>query len=233
MNQGRILNPQIVHDVAAYLFWTMSETVGVTGANEAIVKSAGQCLFEQPFTAAVLSQYDIEKLSYNAQRELGRAIAAEAEYFAMKDVNMDGIIYVEDAQNGKSPSAQNVQTGILKAIPRQVSRTGLKIEKKGSLCLRHPLPSVVFSDTRPHGSVFEVADTLAALGFHLPMFLNNVAFQQLGERLFVSKGIFHIPVPNTSHGDLWNKAIQNSTRFVCSVTFFLNAADSTIVDVQW
>lgn len=232
MNQGRSLNPQIVHDVAAHLFWTLAEAVGVAGANEAVVDSAGQCLLDQPFTTGVLCQYGIETLPSDDQREFDSAIAAEAERFAVKGENMNGVIYADDAQIGKSPSAQHVQTAALKAIPSRVSANSQMIEKVGLLCIRHPLPAVVFSDTRPHGGVLEVADTSAALGFHLPMFLANVTSQQIGERLFVSTGIFHIPVPDTTHGDLWNMVIQNSTRFIGGIKFYSESGDAA-VDVQW
>lgn len=110
--------------------------------------------------------------------------------------------------------------------------SGAKIEKAGRLCLRHPLPAVVFTDSRPRGGILEVADTSAALGFDLPMFLANVSTNQLGDGLFVSTGIFHIPVPDARHGDEWGTAIQNSTRFVRGIQFYGEAGTAT-VEVSW
>lgn len=232
MNKVRNLNPQIVHDAAAHLFWTMAESVGINEATEAVIDSSGRCLVEQVFTGVVLSQYGFEKLPLSDQREFGNAIAAEAERFAIKGENMDGVIYAEDAQGGRSPSAQHVLTTHLGAIPKRVVASGAKIEKIGRLCIRHPLPAVVFSDTRPLGSVIEVADTSTALGFNLPMFLSDVTTTQLDDELFVSAGVFHIPVPDTRAGNEWGAVIQNSTRFISGIQFHVENGNST-VDVEW
>lgn len=232
MNQEQNLNPQIVHDAAAHLFWTLAEAVGINGATEAVIDSAGRCLLEQVFTGDVLGQYSFQNLPLSDQRELGSAIAAEAEHFAVNDKNMNGVIYTEDAQSGRAPSAQRVQTAHLRAIPRQVRASGTKIEKIGRLCLRHPLPAVVFSDTCPIGSVLEVSDTFTALGFQLSMFLANVATTELGDGLFVSTGIFSIPVPDACSGNGWNMAIQNSMRFIHGIQF-AEANGNTTVAVEW
>lgn len=232
MNQEKNLNPQVVHDAAAFLFWTLADAVGVAGANESVIDSAGQCLLEQSFTAEVLGQYAIEKFPRNIQHEFHRAVAAEAERFAVGGTNMNGVIYGEDAQAGKAPSAQHVNTVQLRVIPKRFSMDGAKIERIGRLCLRHPLPAVVFSETRPHGDVLEVSDTSAALGFFLPMFLTSIATSELGDHLFASTGIFHIPAPDVPRGHLWDAAIQNSTRFSEAITFY-GESGTTVVNVEW
>lgn len=232
MDQERTLNLQVVHDAAAHLFWTLAETVGVNGATEAVIDTAGRCLLEQRFTDEMLKRYSFQKLSLGEQREFGNAIAAQAECFTVKEENMQGIVYAEDAQYGRTPSALRVQTAHLEAIPRQMSTSGTKIEKIGQLCLRHPLPAVVFSNTLPNGDVIEVADTFAALGFQLPMFLANFAATPLDDELFVFTGIFHIPVPDTHAGNEWNIVIQNSVRFVHAIQFVGENGNST-VDVAW
>lgn len=232
MSQGQLFNPQIVHDAAAFLFWTLAEGVGVNGANEAVIDSSGRCLLELPSSGDVLGQYGFQTLPPSDQREFGNAVAAEAERFAVKGENMDGVIYAEDAQSGRAPSAQGVQTEHLRAIPRRVVASGAKILKAGRLCLRHPLPAVVFSDTHPSGGILEVADTAAALGFQLPIFLANVATTQVGDNLFVSTGIFYIPAPDSCYGGKWGSAIQNSSRFVDE--FHCYGPDGkTVVKVEW
>jgi hypothetical protein len=224
--------PQIVHDATAFLFWTLAQSIGVDGAHAAVIDSAGQCLMKMPFTSEVLGQYGFPDLPPDVQREFGYAIATEAELFATKNENMNGVIYGEDAQAGRSPSAQHVQTAPLSAIPRRVTVSGAKIERVGWLCLRHPLPAVVFSDARPVGRTLEVADTSAALGFHLPMFLDDVATCQISDVLFASTGIFLIPVPDMIHGDRWGAVIQNSVRSVNGVEFHAAEGKST-VDWVW
>ncbi|WP_144138131.1 hypothetical protein [Paraburkholderia sp. BCC1884] len=75
-----------------------------------------------------------------------------------------------------------------------------------------------------------MADTSGALGFHLPMFLCNVATTHLNDNLYASMGNFHIPVPDSEHGDQWVRAIANSTRFIDGVQFG-GAGGVTCVDV--
>lgn len=232
MDQKRNLDPQIVHDAAAYLFWTLAETLGINGATEAVIDTAGHCLLEQPFTGEVLGQYSFQKLPHDSQREVGSAIAAEAKHFAFKGENMNGVIYAEDAQSGRAPSALRVQTAHLQAIPRQVITTGTKIEKIGRLCLRHPLPAVVFSEVLPSSDVLEVADTSTALGFQLSMFLTNIIATRLDDGLFVLTGLFLIPVPDAHSGNEWDVAIQNSMRFVEKIQFAEEYGSSSVV-VEW
>ncbi|MGF6534269.1 hypothetical protein P3T20_005073 [Paraburkholderia sp. GAS206C] len=232
MNQQRRLNPQIVHDIAAQLFWLLAESAGVEATSEAVIDSGGRCLVEAPFSTSVLGQYGFDKLSPDERRGACEAIAAEAEAFTLNGENMNGIVYGEDAAEGRAPSAQDVETAHLKVLPKDLSYSGQALEKTGRLCLRHPLPAVVFTNVAPRGEVLEVADTSDALGFHLPMFLSHVATTQLDDNLYVSMGIFHIPVPDSEHGDQWVRAIANSTRFIDGVQFG-GAGGVTSVDVTW
>lgn len=82
------------------------------------------------------------------------------------------------------------------------------------VCLRHPLPAVVFADSVPTAAVIQVDDTATALGFDLPMFLNVAGRQQFGDDTVILTGYFFIPVPDVTTGDLWNHVIQNSHRNV-------------------
>lgn len=74
------------------------------------------------------------------------AIAAEAETFTLNGENMKGIVYGEDAAGGRAPSAQDLETAHLKVLPKDLSYSGQALETTGRLCLRHPLPAVVFTD---------------------------------------------------------------------------------------
>ncbi|PPC84643.1 MAG: hypothetical protein CTY38_00935 [Methylotenera sp.] len=232
MDKEQKLNPQIVHDAAAHLFWVLAEPIGIDEATNAVISSNGHCLNEQDFTGKVLGQYGFEKLTVIAQQQFSNAIAAEAYRFAVKGQNMDGIIYGDDAQGCRSPSALNLQTMHLKSIPKRVVVSDSKIVKIGRLCIRHPLPAVVFSDSYPSDNFFEVSDTFDALGFHLPMFITNATTTQLADGLFVSTGVLQIPVPNPRAGDEWGSVIQNSSRFISSIEFYGKNGSST-VSVEW
>lgn len=221
-----------VNDAAAFLFWTLAESLGVSEANNVVAESAGRCLLKQPFTDMILSRYCDSSLPSADRAAFQKAIAIEAERCAVNKANNNGMVYTEDAIRGRSPSAKLVDTSTLKRLPKKIIKNGAGIENVGRLCLRHPLPAVVFSKTAPLEPFVEVADTTDALGFHIPMFLCNFACQQATDDLFILMGIFHIPVPDKRQGDLWNRAIQNSSRFINRMAFI--SGESTVnINVEW
>ncbi|MHB8408400.1 MAG: hypothetical protein ACYDHY_09980 [Acidiferrobacterales bacterium] len=224
-------NNLAIDDAAANLFWMLAEKVGVSGANTMVIESSGHCLLNQPFTVAVLAQYGFHKLISSDQQAFASMVADEAERFAIGGMNMNGVIYAEDIQIGRSPAARNVDTSVLRAIPKRVF-VGDQTRKVGVLCLRHPLPAVVFVNEKIQDDFIEVADTTAALGFHLPIFLGISGNYLACGNLFALTGIFHIPVPNVGHGNLWNRAIQNSLRFVSELTF-LTPGKTHDIRVEW
>lgn len=226
------MEQQVIHDAAANLFWTYSDKVGLASASEEVIASAGQCLLNQPFTTQVLSQYGYSDFPDQDKRKFGQSIAAEADAFAVKGENLSGVIYAEDAVTGRSPTALGLDTSMLNAVPKQVRAGGPEVEKLGVLCLRHPLPAVVFSKTKPRQSVFEVADTALALGFSMPMYLGNAQTMQVADSLFVTTGILYIPVPDKQHGVLWGTVIQNSCRFVKGASLHWDCGQTSL-DVQW
>lgn len=232
MTVDRELDSLIVLDAAAYLFWTLAESTGVMAASDSVITSSGRCLMEMPFTAEVLGRYGLHELSLSEQREYGVAIAAEAERHAVQERNMTGAIYAEDAQSGRSPSAQKVQTQHLAVVPRRIEMSGAKLEKLGRLCLRHPLPAVVFSNKVPRQGIFEVANTSVALGFQLPMFFTCESVAEFDERLFAFRGVFQIPTPNLKQGEEWRRVIQNAMCFMGGTKFYGNAGITTVV-VEW
>jgi hypothetical protein len=225
------LNPQIVHDTAAYLFWMLAEQAGIDDANQAVRDTTGECLFTQPFTISVLEQQGFANLPQEARQKFINAVACEAEEYALQERNLNGVVYAEDGQSGRSPSAEHVNTQILKFIPNRVV-ANRKLEKTGRLCLRHPLPAVVFSDSKPSSGIIEVSNTKEALGFQLPMFFSINGCQQISNALVVLFGVFFIPTPNEDSGKLWNSAIQNSTRFFSGLD--IHEGSSVInIEVEW
>lgn len=234
MDQNQFFNPSVVHDVAAYLFWMLAEDVGVPEANDSVVNSGGRCLFQIPFANQLLSLYEVEQLDFAQQQHFCNAVAAEATQYALREENMEGIIYADDSISGRSISARNVPTDHLRNIPKAINvADDGRMERVGQLCLRHPLPAVVFSTTRPvSNSVIEVADTSKALGFHLPMFLTNINSKRLESGLFVSSGLLCIPVPDEHMGNHWSSALQNSIRFTNSLTL-QGETGAVVVNVTW
>lgn len=220
MNTEQKFNPQVVHDAAAFLYWTMAEAIGVPDTHDAVMETGGHCLLVQEYSASVMSQYGYSDLPPAVKQAFDSAIASEAERFSIKGENLLGTIYAEDAQTGRSPSAENVDTEAVRAIPTQIMGNE-SVKKFGRLCLRHPLPAVVFSDTPLQSEIIEVKETTEALGFHLPMFLTGATCQKISDELFVLTGVFHIPVADSNYGDLWCSVIQNANKFVSRASFHL------------
>ncbi|WP_372997716.1 hypothetical protein [Marinobacter sp.] len=232
MSEEQLPISAIVHDAAAHLFWMMAEILGVQETTEAVIESSGYCLMQQIFTSEVLSKYNFHNLPKEDRNLFCKAIATEAEEFSIKRQNMEGIIYGDDAEAGRSPSAQYVNTADLEVLPRSITALGENIEKIGRLCIRHPLPAVVFSDECPPQDIIQVACTSDALGFQYPIFLGHISTQQLTDGLFASSGIFFIPAPNGEIGKKWSQVIQNSGRFFKETLFNREFGTSTL-RVDW
>lgn len=210
-NNDDTLKGYVVHDAAANLFWSLAEDIGVTETYEAVTGSSGKCLFDQSCANFVLDQYGYSTMPASTKIEFSDAVAAEANHFALKGANMTGIIISDDAETGRSLSALSVDASALKTVPRRVI-TNKSIEKAGYLCLRHPLPAVVFSSKEPSSIFIEVADTALALGFAYPIYILIDVCQKFSVDKFVMTGIFYIPTPNLEIGEAWGRVIQNSTR---------------------
>lgn len=226
MSQGRTLNPQIVHDIAAILFWNLADKIGMEAATVAVIASGGSNL---QVTSSFMTEYAPElPLPPSDLAEISGAVAAEALRYTRADATLYGTIYAEDAETARSPSAQDIQTDALKVIPQAINRSGSRIERLGTLCLRYPLPAVVFTDRPPHGQSFELENTEHALGYQLPMFLTYAETTRITDKLYVSKGLFQIPVPNAAAGDKWAKVIPNSMRVFKGVEFLSDEAQASI-----
>ena len=230
--QRRILNPMVVHDAAAYLFWMLVKEVGVSEATHLVVTSHGLCLLQQPFTSQILQLHGTwDSLSPSEQRNFCEAVAAEALEYRSKEAALTGIVYEEDLNVGRSPDALNVSTAHLCILPRNVQKSG-KIDKVGILCLRYPLPAVLFSRCMITDEVIEVSDTITALGFHIPMFMLVSTCQQIDSGWCVAQGYFQIPVPTLHQGALWDAVIPNSSRWIQSFQVRGTQANFCI-DVEW
>lgn len=209
-------DPPTIHNLAAEMFWRMAEECGVGEIGERVLKTQGRCLLENRFDGDLWAEYPLASLPEEEVTRVLNAVALEAFTYARDEENMIGQVVLEDDRTGRSPSAANIDTRPLAAVP--IVTSNRPIERLGRLCIRHPLPAVVFASRPPSGSLVRVEDTATALGFDMPMFLMPTGHQQVGDRAFLLVGYFFVPVPNVEAGDLWSHVIQNSTRNVQGVT---------------
>ncbi|MBB4087975.1 hypothetical protein [Sphingomonas carotinifaciens] len=219
-----------IHNLAAEMFWRMAEDIGVAKANERVLATEGRCLLEHPVDNDLWREYPLTLLPDDEARRVLRAVSLEAFEFARDEQNMIGPVFLEDRQTGRSPSAVAIDTQPLAKAPSFTSNE--PIERTGRLCLRHPLPAVVFADRQPRSGIIQVDDTATALSFDLPMFLALTGCQPAPDDTVILTGYFHIPAPDVATGDLWNHVIQNSTRAVSGVTIF-RPEGQIAIDFDW
>ncbi len=223
MNRSNI-NERAVHDLAAYLFWSLSEKTGFSAAADEVLDTDGVCLFDNDYSEKIITIHGLHDHRVSSEERLTvMRLAANLVIGSIhREENLNGIIYSEDDANGRSPSAINIPTKGLAAHPKKVMVSGSPLPRIGRLCIRHPLPAVVFSEARPPFTVFEVADTRRALGFQMLMYFSVDGITQIDQTLYVSTGQFHIPVPSADQGDKWNRVIQNAYKFVRATDFWID-----------
>lgn len=231
MSQTKKLDPKVVEDAAAMLFWKWVHEEGIDHVTAQVLATNGQCLLNLPFTDKTLSVYGFDKITGQDRAVACSAIAAEAFDHANNQKNLIGIIYADEAETGRSPSAEEVQTRHLQSIPKSMIQTGPDIDEIGTLCLRHPLPAILFSTEPPTNRFVKVADTLDALGFQMPMYLAITECRVLSQSLYASCGLFYIPAPDAQKGSWWMSAIQNATCFIDGATYIVHAGSGELKPV--
>lgn len=219
-----------IHNLAVEMFWRMAADIGVGQANERVLATEGRCLLEHPVDNDLWQQYPLASLADEEASRVLKAVAFEAVNFTRAEQNMIGPVFLEDRQTGRSSSAVAIDTHPLAKAPSFTSTEA--IERTGRLCLRHPLPAVVFADRQPQSGIIQVDDTATALGFDLPMFLALTGCQPAPDDTVILTGYFHIPAPDIATGDLWNLVIQNSTRAVSGFTIF-RPEGQLAIDFDW
>lgn len=219
-----------IQNLAAEMFWRMADDIGVVEANQKVLATEGWCLHEHRFDNDLWLDYPIASLPREEAQRVLKATSREAFEVTRDQQNMIGAVYLEDRETGRSPSAKDIDTSVFARSPTFSSNT--PVERIGRLCLRHPLPAIVFVDRMPDGGVIQVDDTSTALGFDLPIFLVLTGCQQVDATISILTGYFQIPVPDVATGNLWNHVIQNSTRSVEGVRISGPSGDVTI-SYQW
>ncbi len=220
----------MIQNLSAEMFWRMADDIGVAEANARILATEGRCLHEHRFGNDLWQEYPLASLPDEEATRVLKAVCHEAFTVTREQQNMIGAVYIEDRATGRSPSALHLDTQPFAKAPTVTSNK--PIERIGVLCLRHPLPAVVFADRQPEAGVIQIADTVTALGFDLPMFLVLAGCQWVDDTTCILTGYVQLPVPDVATGDRWNHVIQNSTRSVSGVT--VSGSDGElIISYQW
>ena len=217
MKQNK-LNPEIIHDIAAHVFWDLAALYGVAEVDDRLLQSDGQYIGHHP----LCKKFAKEVYGYpsNMMDAISNAVSDEAFQASNNNQNMNGIIYTEDYSTGRAADMETINTSFLSSysLPELKIDSPFKIETMGRLCLRYPLPAIVFSKKAPLHSLIKVEDTFTALGAKPCVFLLCENINKISDDLYVLSGIFYIPAPNLKTGDQWNHVMLNAVHIINGFT---------------
>ncbi|MFB1117562.1 hypothetical protein RF240_15985 [Dickeya dadantii] len=208
-------HPQLLEDAAAWLFWTQASCDGFGPTLEKVLQTQGQSLLDCDDSETIFSRYPLEDMSATTFAALRDAVAAHAYHCAASEENLIGMIYNEDRFTGRAPSAADISTSHLD-LPLTV--IGDTLPEYGMICLRHPLPAVVFGEGMPPEGFFRVADT-TALGFSMPLWLDPHTMDQIDSGVWLLTGIFYIPENRELAIRPWSEVIPNAVCTTSGMTF--------------
>ncbi|MEQ9947312.1 hypothetical protein [Pectobacterium aroidearum] len=222
----REFHPQFLEDAAAWLFWTLASRNGFGPTLEKVLQTEGQSVLDCTDSETIFSRYPLEGMSATTFTALCDAVAAYAYDCAVSEENLVGMVYSEDRFTGRSPSAADISTSHLD-LPLTV--IGDTLPEYGMLCLRHPLPAVVFGEGMPPEGLFRVADT-TALGFGMPLWLHPHTASQIESGVWLLTGIFHIPENLDLSRRPWTEVIPNA---VCASSGMMFETWGNVVNLEF
>ena len=217
-----VLNEAVVAEAASYLFWMLVDEVGIQRAIDRVDDSGGGCLLNQPYSTGVLRQFNgFDGLSDELKSDFGQAVADLVYVTTIKQgALLTGPANVEDGKRGRNLTAEPLDLAHLNLPPVHLEVNG-NFETLGSLCIRHPLPAVVYSDRAPEtqAGIIRIEDTRTALGFDMPMFMTNIQGIKMEQDMYMLMGEIHIPTEGDHSARMWHHAIPNSSKFGSQITF--------------
>lgn len=219
-------HPQLIEDAAAWLFWTLVERDGFSHTLDDVLTTQGQSLLLNPDKEKIFSRYKLDQIKSSELVSLYDAIAKHAWERSINEENLIGMVFKEDRLAGRSPSAINIGTGHWN-IPITVK--GDILPAYGKLCIRHPLPAVVFTKELPSEKIFRIADT-QALGFDTPIWFNYQYSYQVDDELWLLSGIFHIPENIALAQHPWTEIIPNCICTSKGITF---QANKNLINIEF
>jgi hypothetical protein len=209
---------QQISDIASLVFWTnvRKKTFKVT------INIVLKRQFEELWATATVSLY-LKKLNLNidpsnieSTKEWIYGMVNEYMYnLTLNEENILGTIYLDDTIECKTPDFD--EFALLENLQQAYSeyeQTELPMfQKIGTLLLRTPLPSIVFTSSREIPRTFLIKDTIKALGFQVNLiFVSDdiIEFPQNSYGInYCVSGIFKIHNFNGTDS-LWHTILPNS-----------------------
>lgn len=225
------IQAQEIYNIASLLYWKFVERVGQTQAKHQVLLTGGQCLFSQAFSDEILTEEKLNLIPNPLRDQIYQKIKGEVVASLEAGKPLNGIIFSEDANTGRAPSAAAINTHKLNYLPKNTNVEG-DIDVIGELCLRHPLPAIVFSELKPAKTFIQLKSTAKALGFNIPMFMQLQAMNQCAGNLYCFSGTLYVPVPSENYAKLWREAIPNAITVFTGIS--MGAGQSKIhIEFGW
>lgn len=209
---------QQITDIASLVFWTNVRNKTFKVTRNIVLKRQ----FEELWVKAIVPLYlkklnlDVDPSNIESTKEWIYEKVNEFMYDStLNEQNILGTIYLDDTIECKSPDfvefalLENLQQAYTEYEPTELP----KFQKIGTLLLRTPLPSVVFTSSKEIPRTFLINDTTKALGFQVNLIFESddvIEFPEnpYGVNYCVS-GIFKIHNFNSTDS-IWHTILPNS-----------------------
>lgn len=160
----------VVHEIAAEIFWRMAAGAGIGEATHLVLSTGGEVLFQQVGSVRVVNK-TVSKLRANSGdgwdfQDLISRVKSECVALLGCGEPPLGEISSADALKFIGSGAQFVNPRSLDIQPSKVVVRG-DFDELGSLCIRHPLPAVCFATRPSRKSIVKIAETKRALAFNI------------------------------------------------------------------
>lgn len=209
---------QQITDIASLVFWTnvRNKTFKVT-RNIVLKRQFGE-LWLKAIVPLYMERLNLEVDPSNIESTTEWIYEKVNEFMynsTLNEQNILGTIYLDDTTECKTPDFDEfVLLENLQQIYAQYKPTDLpKFKKIGTLLLRTPLPSIVFTNSKEIPQTFIVSDTTKALGFQVNLIFEVDEIIEFPDNPygvnFCVSGIFKIHNFNGSDF-FWHKIIPNS-----------------------
>lgn len=215
--QPRTLNPQLIDNMAAEVFWGYCFRTDYQTAINCVQSGNFEKLWTLKKAAERLREYDPQVGSDTVKRCYAQTNSYMMDK-ASREENIIGTLYTEDFALCRPPRfAHEGLVQRLRAAGDGVnSETDASVPVAGELLIRTPLPAVLLLRSKPASEWIQAADTRKALGFQKTMVLMVRGYSPLPVNPqgygYSASGVFHIPCPDREAvAPAWFKLLPNST----------------------
>lgn len=235
---------QQITDIASLVFWTNVRNKTFKVTRNIVLKRQFEELWLKALVPLYLERLNLDVDPSNSESTNDWIYEKVNEFIyhsTINEQNILGTIYLDDTIECKTPDFDEfVLLENLQQVYAEYEQTDLpKFKKIGTLLLRTPLPSLIYTSSTEIPQTFVVNDTSKALGFQVNLIFEVEEIIEFPDNPygvnFCISGIFKIH--NFKGSDFfWQKILPNSlcyeNLFLGSFTNGIDAVDETKILIQ-